>query len=204
MVTKSIHAATGLRNQVRIIGGTLRSRKVHFPAVDGLRPTADRIRETLFNWLNPIITGAHCLDLFAGSGALGIEALSRGAAHVVFIDQHPLIVRALKENLATFGIRRDQFTVLQMNAYDWLKQSVPQPFDIVFLDPPFKQGDLSALCIRLEQHYLHDESVIYLECAKDQSIELPPNWSIKGNKVAGQVHYQLAVRQLRSQAELDF
>src|SRR5512134_933490 len=125
---------TGGGNQLRIIGGRWRSRRLRFPPLPGLRPTPDRVRETLFNWLTPVIAGARCLDLFAGSGALGIEALSRGAAAVTFVERHPQAVRGLRANLAQ--LRAEGARVEQADALLWLRQA-PQPFTVVFLNPPF-------------------------------------------------------------------
>jgi 16S rRNA (guanine966-N2)-methyltransferase len=183
----------GLSNQVRIIGGRWRGRRLHFPPLEGLRPTPDRVRETLFNWLAPVIEGARCLDLFAGSGALGIEALSRGAAKVVFVERHPLAVRKLRENLALLGI--DSVPVVKADALTWLKGR-SQPFDIVLLDPPFGGNLLEPVCAVLEQGgWLATQARIYLETEKaPQNPELPQNWTIIRDKTAGQVSYRLAVR----------
>ena len=133
------HAAGG-RNSVRIIGGGWRGRRITFPDVPGLRPTPDRVRETLFNWLQHDIAGARCLDLFAGSGALGLEALSRGAKELVFVEQSVAASRALQEQLARLGAER-RSQVVEMGAARYLRGAAPA-FDIVFLDPPFGRDAL--------------------------------------------------------------
>lgn len=183
----------GPGNQLRIIGGRWRSRRLHFPNVEGLRPTPDRVRETLFNWLAPLIEGARCLDLFAGSGALGIEALSRGAAEVIFIERQPLAVRQLRHNLAQLGETSAQ--VIQTDALVWL-DGPSRPFDVVFLDPPFGVDLLVPACKKLEQGgWLADGARIYLETERDAGkLELPENWQLIREKTAGQVSYRLAVR----------
>ena len=179
--------------QLRIIGGQWRSRRLEFPDVPGLRPTPDRVRETLFNWLAPVLPGAHCLDLFAGSGALGMEALSRGAAEVVFVEHHPLAVRALRDNLARLqavGAR-----VEAAEAMAWLRQP-GTPFEIVLLDPPFGEGLLEPVCAALEQGgWLMPNAWIYLEAAADQPAPLlPAAWTLHREKIAGTVAYRLARR----------
>jgi 16S rRNA (guanine966-N2)-methyltransferase len=175
---------------VRIIGGQHRGRKLPFAEMPGLRPTGDRIRETLFNWLQPVIEGARCLDLFAGSGALGIEAASRGAARVVMVEQAGSVVRQLERNRELLSL--DQVNIVRADALQFLEQS-PTPFDIVFLDPPFEQNLLPAVCQRLTQGWLADGARIYLE--EDSSREfpvLPEDWQWLNQKRAGQVRYGLA------------
>jgi 16S rRNA (guanine966-N2)-methyltransferase len=183
----------GPGNQLRIIGGRWRGRRLRFPDIEGLRPTPDRVRETLFNWLAPLIEGARCLDLFAGSGALGIEALSRGAAEVVFVERQPLAVRQLRQNLAQLGQASAQ--VIQADALVWLGGQ-SRPFDVVFLDPPFDANRLVPVCAALERGgWLADGARIYLEAARDvRTLELPENWQLTREKTAGQVSYRLAVR----------
>ena len=176
---------------LRIIGGQWRSRHLEFPELPGLRPTPDRVRETLFNWLAPVLPGARCLDLFAGSGALGIEALSRGAAETVFVEQHPAAVGALRANLAK--LQADGAHVHMADAQAWLR--LPStPFDIVFLDPPFGAGLLEPVCARLEQNgWLAEQTWIYLEAEIGQMPVLPAAWTLHRNKTAGAVLFQLAV-----------
>ncbi|MEN8170461.1 MAG: 16S rRNA (guanine(966)-N(2))-methyltransferase RsmD [Pseudomonadota bacterium] len=180
-------------NQLRIIGGSWRGRKLQFPDVEGLRPTTDRVRETLFNWLQPIIHGSRCLDLFAGSGALGLEALSRGATAVSFIDSDGLAVRSLKENLSL--LKDEHGTVIQSDALAFLRGAAPaQPFDIVFLDPPFRRALLQPCLEQLCQDgWLSENARIYLEVEQELGEpELPPGWEMVRSKKAGQVIYGLA------------
>jgi 16S rRNA (guanine966-N2)-methyltransferase len=181
----------GRVNQVRIIAGQWRGRRLEFPDLPELRPTPDRVRETLFNWLAPVLPGARCLDLFAGSGALGIEALSRGAAKVVFVERQPLAVRALRDNLAR--LNAETARVEAVDALAWLRQP-GTPFEIVFLDPPFGQGLLEPVCAMLEQNgWLAAPAWIYLEAAMDQpTLSLPAHWIIHREKIAGAVSYRLA------------
>ncbi len=180
---------------LRIIGGTHRGRKLQFPALEGVRPTPDRVRETLFNWLAMQTPGAHCLDLFAGSGALGLEALSRGAAEVLFVDAANAIVESLQGHIAT--LKAENAGVVLSDALRWLKSNQPeQPFDLVFLDPPFHHDLLQPVCALLESEgYLKSQSRIYLEAeAGLTSLPLPPNWEIVRHKQAGQVQYALCIR----------
>jgi len=179
-------------NQLRIIGGQWRSRRLEFPDLPGLRPTPDRVRETLFNWLTPVLPGARCLDLFAGSGALGMEALSRGAAETVFVEHHPRAFRTLRENLARLNAQGAR--VESADAQAWLRQP-GTPFEIVFLDPPFGAGLLEPVCAQLEQGgWLAVNAWIYLEAEADQPAPLlPANWTLHREKIAGMVAYRLAV-----------
>lgn len=180
-------------NQIRIIGGVWRSRRLTIPELNELRPTPDRVRETVFNWLAPSLQGACCVDLFAGSGALGIEALSRGAEKVVFVEQHPIAIRYLCQNLIQLGV--DSEWVIQSDVFDWLKGQV-EPFDVVFLDPPFGRNLLSPVCFSLEQGcWLTPQASIYLEAEQNlKSLNLPETWRVEREKVAGHVIYRLAVR----------
>lgn len=176
-------------NRVRIIAGRWRGRRLTFPEQSGLRPTPGRVRETLFAWLMPVLPGARCLDLFAGSGALGIEALSRGAAQVVFIERERVAVQALVANLAV--LQADGAEAVQADALRWL-QSPPQPFDIVFLDPPFAQNLLEPVCHALhEGGWLTAGARIYLESNRAQLITVPATWELLREKQAGQVAYRL-------------
>jgi 16S rRNA (guanine966-N2)-methyltransferase len=185
------HAAGG-RNSVRIIGGSWRGRRIHFPDIPGLRPTPDRVRETLFNWLQPHIAGARCLDLFAGSGALGLEALSRGAKELIFVEQAVAAARALQEQLTRLGgERRGQ--VFEMGAARYLRGSAP-PFDIMFLDPPFGRDALAEYIPLLDSgHWLKLGSLVYLENEKAAGAPLlPAHWELLKSKSAGEVGYHLA------------
>ena len=184
--------ATGGRNSVRIIGGGWRGRRVSFPDIPGLRPTPDRVRETLFNWLQHAIVGARCLDLFAGSGALGLEALSRGASEVVFVEQAVAASRALQEQLIRLGGER-KGRVVEMGATRYLR-STAQPFDIVFLDPPFGRDALAEYVPMLDAgNWLNTGGLVDLENEKTAGVpELPTRWEMLKSKTAGEVGYHLA------------
>jgi len=178
-------------NQVRIIAGQWRGRRLGFPDIDGLRPTSDRIRETLFNWLAPVLPGACCLDLFAGSGALGFEAASRGAARVVMNERNPLVVCALQESKARLAA--DQVEVLGGDAQNCLAGCVG-PFDVVFLDPPFSQPHLLTAAADLldRGNFLKDGTYIYVESPLEAGhSDLPVGWQLHRQKQAGAVSYRL-------------
>ncbi len=180
-------------NKVRIIGGVHRGRKLDFPDLPGLRPTGDRVRETLFNWLQPLIPGARCLDLFAGSGALGLEAASRGAREVVMLDSAVAVTRQLEVNRSLLQL--DRLEIFRANALTWLVEQRPsQPFDLVFLDPPFADNLLAESCRLLQSHgWLADSARIYLEDDAGRGLPvLPEGWELLKEKRAGQVRYGLA------------
>ena len=183
-------------NQVRIIGGRHRGRRLTFPAVADLRPTADRLRETLFNWLQGELPGARCLDLFAGSGALGFEALSRGAAYVELVERVPAVARQLRQNLARLE-DGDQARVIQRDALRWLQRPPQTPFDLVFLDPPFKLDLLGTLSERLEAGgWLAPRAWIYMEQPSHRPwFDLPPGWHLHRRAQAGQANCRLIRRQ---------
>jgi 16S rRNA (guanine966-N2)-methyltransferase len=178
---------------LRIIGGEWRGRKIHFPAVAAIRPTPDRVRETVFNWLQGVVAGSRCLDLYAGSGALGLEALSRGAAEVVFVDVDPAVTRHLVTTLQALGDRRGR--VVTADARHFLG-TPDQPFDIVFLDPPFAEPVLGETCRALERGgWLAPGGCVYLEApAAAGPPELPAGWTLLRSKRAGEVGYHLARR----------
>ncbi len=172
-------------NTLRIIGGKWRSRKLSFISAPNLRPTPDRVRETLFNWLQRSIANARCLDLFAGSGALGLEALSRGASEVIFIEKHHAAAQQLEQNLA---LLKAIDSVINLDAKTYLLEE-SQAFDIIFLDPPFRQNLLPTMLeLILEKQLLNNNALIYLE----HEAEVDYNWqdwqleAIKETK-AGQV-----------------
>jgi 16S rRNA (guanine966-N2)-methyltransferase len=177
-------------SQVRIIGGEHRGRRLPFADLPGLRPTGDRIRETLFNWLQPIIPGARCLDLFAGSGSLGMEAASRGARGVIMLDTASAVIRQLQENQR--DLKLEQLTIVRADALQWLEQE-PTPFEVIFLDPPFSANLLGPVCHKLNQGWLTDGAHIYLEetVARDLP-ELPEGWRLLKEKTAGRVRFGLA------------
>lgn len=180
------------RNFVRIIGGRWRSRRIEFPTTAQLRPTPDRVRETLFNWLQPTIVGASCLDLFAGSGALGIEALSRGASRAVLVDRDPGVVRHLRSTLEQ--LEANHATVQRADALEFLRGAAVEPFDLVFLDPPFADRLLpQAVHLLAERGWLRPGALVYFERPADEPLlSLPAGWSVIRTKKAGQVGYHLA------------
>lgn len=181
----------GLPGTLRIIGGEFRGRRL--PVLDrpDLRPTPDRVRETLFNWLMPVISGARCLDLFAGSGALGFEAASRGAQRVTMIDRSAAVVRVLNDNVRL--LKASQVNVIQANAFDWLRSGA-LPFDLVFLDPPFSANLLGRTCDDLHRGgWLAKKAWVYLEAPESSGLpDLPPEWTLIREKRAGSVSFRLA------------
>lgn len=174
-----------IRNRVRIIGGAWRSRSISFPSSKDLRPTPDRVRETLFNWLGQDLTGKICLDLFAGSGALGFEAASRGARRVVMVENDATVFRAIAANrevLAAAAVEPKKADALEfLRVHDVV-------YDVVFLDPPFKAGYWSRLLPLLPPR-LAPGALVYYESAERP--ELPPGWHVHRQDRAGQVRYQL-------------
>ena len=183
-----------MKNELRIIGGVWRSRKIRFPDAPNLRPTPDRVRETLFNWLRQDLERLTCLDLFAGSGALGFEAASRGAARVVQVDSNAGACLALKQNGALLDAKVVE--VVQADVSRFLSGPA-HAFDIVFLDPPFHQGMVGPCCRRLEEGgWLTEHARIYIETEKGLALEdLPGNWHIQRQKQAGGVGYHLYQRE---------
>jgi 16S rRNA (guanine966-N2)-methyltransferase len=178
---------------LRIIGGAWRGRRLRFPPQEEIRPTPDRVRETLFNWLGPRVPGAHCLDLFAGSGALGLEALSRGAAHVTFVERDAVAVRELRARLAEWQAVGGQ--VEHSDALRFLGNS-PRPFEIVFLDPPFASELLTQVSGALEEkHWLSANALIYVETDAASGLpRLPACWQVTRTKRAGAVGYHLLAK----------
>ena len=178
------------RPQVRIVAGRFRGRRLAFPAEPGLRPTPDRVRETLFNWLTPHLAGARCLDLFAGSGALGFEALSRGAAAVTLVDHNPAVVAALSENRQRLAC---EAVIVNSGALDYLATQAPGAFDIVFLDPPFASGLMGdALTALYERRILAPAGLVYIESAAGGGFELPAGLRWHRHGRAGRVAFGLA------------
>ena len=181
---------TTVNNQLRIIGGRWRGRKLNFPSVEGLRPTTDRVRETLFNWLAPYIIEARCLDLFSGSGALGLEALSRGADYADLVDASKLVCNQLSQHLQT--LQCDHAKVWNDQAQSWLQQAQPG-YDVIFLDPPFGKN-LAESCIQLidNRQLLNADGWVYLEMSTQDSLPvIPAHWHLHREKTAGQVSYRL-------------
>ena len=181
---------------LRIIGGTWRGRRLRFPPSPEIRPTPDRVRETLFNWLAARVPGARCLDLFAGSGALGLEALSRGAAHVTFVEHDAAAAREIAARLTEWGARAA--SVAQSDARKFLERTPAAPFDIVFLDPPFASTLAAETAARLDRGgWLTDGALVYLECAAAAAPGAPAGWTLLKTKRAGEVGYHLYSRAAR-------
>ena len=183
---------TAARNSVRIIGGAWRGRRIPFPDRPDLRPTPDRVRETLFNWLQPHIADARCLDLFAGSGALGLEALSRGARCAVFVERDAAAADAVREQLLRLGAAA-RGEVHCRSAAQMLRDAVA-PFDLIFLDPPFRSDALGEIVPLLaERGWLAPAGFVYMESARASGAPpLPPGWRLLKSKSAGEVSYHLA------------
>jgi 16S rRNA (guanine966-N2)-methyltransferase len=177
--------SSGQTNRVRIIGGTHRSRVLKFPDRPGLRPTPDRVRETLFNWLGQDLPGLACLDLFAGSGALGIEAASRGAASVVLVERDPVVADALRDNIAL--LRLDNASVVRGDALEFLRLD-RHAFDVVFIDPPFAEADHAALLAKVADR-LAPGARVYVESPR--ALDAPEGWSVQRRLHAGLVHAHL-------------
>ncbi len=177
--------------RLRIVAGKWRSRLLRIADVQDLRPTSERIRETVFNWLRGSIGGARCLDLYAGTGALGFEALSRGAAHVDFVESSGVAAAAL--DAARRELEVENSRVHRRDAIDFLKASAGARYDIVFLDPPYSSDAIAKLCRLLaEKERLVAGGQVYFEQPKArQDIEFPPEWQITHDKTAGQVRFGL-------------
>lgn len=182
-----------MQNKLRIIGGIWRSRQVKFIDAQGLRPTPARVRETLFNWLQADLIGSRCMDLYAGSGALGFEAASRGAKSVILVDNNALTCRTLHENAAHLGAA--QIKIIQADAFRYLAGDT-QTFDLVFVDPPFAMNLAVQTCSWLEDKgWLSRHAKIYVETESSLKLEgIPENWRLLKSKVAGEVAYQLFQR----------
>jgi len=180
-----------MTGKVRIISGQWRRRVLRVPDVEGLRPTPDRVRETLFNWLAGSIEGARCLDLYAGSGVLGFEAASRRAAKVVLVERDAHAVACMRRQASELDA--EQIEVVHADTRRWL-QGEATAFDIVFLDPPYAGDELGLVCEQLERaSWLSPGALIYLESRLSaESLDLPSAWQILRRQKAGQVRYHLA------------
>ena len=188
-------ARTGKRGVVRIIGGEWRGRRLPVVDLPGLRPSGDRARETLFNWLQPHLHGAHCADLFAGTGVLGLEAASRGAAEVTLVEHAPLAVQALRAALVKLGVPGPKAGVHleQCDALRWLSHRAPQSLDIVFIDPPF-DGDLEiqALDLLVHRDLVRAGGLVYIETARNAPPLHPGlGWELAKQATLGEVRMVL-------------
>ena len=177
--------------KVRIIGGKWRRRQLPFPGVNGLRPTPDAVRETLFNWLMPYIDGRTCLDLYCGSGALGFEAVSRGAASAVLVEKNPKAIKALRQNQQAIDTE-NQIRITACAALQYLSTASAR-FDLIFLDPPFATDELEKACYQVQKHGLiAPEGLIYLERAAERElVYLPDKWREIKTAQRGGVCYTL-------------
>jgi len=184
-------AGKGGSGQVRIIGGQWRSRKLPVNDVEGLRPTTDRVKETVFNWLAPYISDSACLDLFSGSGGLSFEALSRYAKSALLLEKDRGAATQLTKNLIT--LKCDNGVVKNIDSLKFLAQDSKQKFDVIFIDPPFRKNLLQQSCQLLEDNdWLTDNAVIYIEMESELAgVELPKNWQCLKEKNAGQVTFSL-------------
>lgn len=183
---RSKKAATG---SIRIIAGKHRGRKLPVMMAEGLRPTTDRVKETVFNWLMPYMHKANCLDCFAGAGSLGFEALSRGAEKITLVELNKSAFKQLQANKAL--LNADNLTVEQGDVLSILAQQPKHTFDIVFIDPPFRQALVSKTAQLLTQGWLNNQALIYVEMESESEQPLPNNWQLLKEKVAGQVAYRL-------------
>lgn len=195
MGRKKSSASRPIVSQLRIIAGLWRGRKLPILEREGLRPTGDRVRETVFNWLQGVLPGARCLDAFSGSGALGMEALSRGASQATLLERDPGVARQLQQNLQTLSA--ESADVIQTDTLNWLEQPAQAPFNLVFLDPPFRQGLALPCCERLEQGgYLCERAWIYIETERELGTPaVPPGWRLHREKHSGQLSYRLYQRE---------
>lgn len=179
----------GSSNRIRIIGGEWRSRQLPFIEVPGLRPTPDRVRETLFNWLQGKIAASHCLDLFAGSGAIGFEALSRHAAEVVLVEKHAKVAQQLRDNLASLKIDGERrATIVNKDAIKYLEETA-EAFDIIFLDPPYRKGLLPKVLQQIvSRSLLSTNGLIYLEHESEEQFDWQQwDFEVLKQSKAGQV-----------------
>jgi len=190
-MTKRKQSNKSQAGRLRIVAGNWRSRLLEIAHVEGLRPTSERIRETLFNWLAPRIQGARCLDLYAGTGALGLEALSRGAAIAVFVEVSRAGAQQLRRNIDL--LNAGNAMVLQQDALEYLNSNPEEKFDIVFLDPPFAADLLDETCrLLVQKQLLAEAALIYLEQDRSKAEpELPEGCQVLKNKTAGNVRYML-------------
>lgn len=179
---------------IRLISGKWRGKKLPVKDKEGLRPTTDRTKETLFNWLMHDVRDANCLDCFSGSGSLAFEALSRFAKNALLLERDKQVAQQLRENLKTLKV--DNANVIETDSINYLQQTAAQQFDIVFVDPPFNKGLVHPCCQALEENgYLTQQALIYIEMElQSAAVELPGNWQLLKEKSTGQVTYRLYLR----------
>ena len=187
MTTSRRHQASN-RGRLRIIGGRWKRHTLIFTGGPDLRPTPDAVRETLFNWLAPVVHQARCLDLFAGSGALGFEAASRGAARVVMVDNNRHCCSQLKENRSKLGA--DQVRIYCDDALRWLK-NCSDAFDIIFLDPPYQSQLTATSADLIDAGQIAPGGLVYVETGTDKPFKVPGPWQEIQRQKAGEVCYQL-------------
>ncbi|GAA5136179.1 16S rRNA (guanine(966)-N(2))-methyltransferase RsmD [Thalassotalea piscium] len=192
--TKKKHLKTGSNHKkmgaIRIISGKHRGRKLPVLSAEGLRPTTDRVKETLFNWLMPYINQSNCLDCFAGAGSLGFEALSRGASNITLIELDKAAAKQLNTNKVL--LNADNLKVVNTNVLQYLAQPADNKYDLVFIDPPFYKGLAEQACALLNNGWLNHNALIYVELeSNSSSTSIPDQWTLLKEKVAGQVAYRL-------------
>ncbi|MFC0120232.1 16S rRNA (guanine(966)-N(2))-methyltransferase RsmD [Pseudoalteromonas xiamenensis] len=191
---KNTPSASSKNGFIRIIGGKYRGRKLPVKDVEGLRPTTDRVKETLFNWLMQDVRDATVLDCFAGSGGLGFEALSRFAATVTFIERDKSAAQQIEANMA--AVKATNARVLLSDALTTTQTKATQQYDIVFVDPPFRKALAATICTQLETNgWLAKEAIIYIEVEQELELNVPENWRLYKEKKAGQVAYRLFLRE---------
>ena len=189
--TRKIHSTSKTQGSghIRIIAGKHRGRKLPVLMAEGLRPTTDRVKETVFNWLMPYIHNSNCLDCYAGSGSLGFEALSRGAGTVTFIELNKQAAQQLDKNKTL--LKAANIEVIQQESLSFLNQA-PKKFDLIFIDPPFRQELVEKTIRGLEQGWLAQDAIVYIEMESENQLQgLSSNWQLLKEKVAGQVAYRL-------------
>lgn len=181
---------------IRIISGKWRGRKLPVLNSQGLRPTTDRVKETLYNWLMPVVQNAHCLDCYSGSGSLGFEAISRGASKAVLLEKNSAVINQLKLNC--HSLKANNIEIIQSDTLDWLNKPAIQPFNLVFIDPPFHQKLAEATCLKLDKNgWLTAGAYIYIETELQNNTltqQIPANWQLYREKITGQVHSRLYIR----------
>lgn len=189
--TRQIKAKnSAVSGNIRIIAGLYRGRKLPVIMSPGLRPTTDRIKETVFNWLMPYIPGSRCLDCYAGAGSLGFEALSRGASELILLELNKRAAQQLRVNKTR--LEAEHIKIVEVDSLHYLRNNLASPQDIVFIDPPFHQGLVEQTITLLNRGWLAELAIIYIEMEHDHNgVNLPDNWQLLKQKVSGQVAYHL-------------